>query len=163
VSDSESTRVAAQLSPQAAADFARIDSSARWFWWIAGLSLINTVMTLSGSQTSFVMGLGFTLVSDAIFAGNHAVALVIDALALGFFVLMGVMALRHKLWAFYLGTAMYVLDAVIYVLAGDWVPVAFHGLAVYFIALGAMKLIAMRREAGAPAPIAAESAEPNAQ
>ena len=155
MSDSTAAAAASAAPSQLDVDLARIDSSARWFWWIAGLSLVNTVMAMSGSESSFVMGLGFTLVSDAIFANNHLVGLAIDAVAMGFFVLMGVLALRHKLWAFYLGTAIYALDALIYVLAGDWLPVGFHALAIWFIALGAVKLIALRRDAAtAPEPVA---------
>ncbi len=34
-------------------------SGASWFWWIAGLSLVNSIMTHSGSDTGFIIGLGF--------------------------------------------------------------------------------------------------------
>ncbi len=38
----------AQSDPQ-------IISGARWFWWIAGLSLVNSVLIHGGSDTSFVI------------------------------------------------------------------------------------------------------------
>ena len=38
-----------------------VAGGARWFWWIAALSLVNTVLIHSGSQTSFVIGLGLGL------------------------------------------------------------------------------------------------------
>ena len=121
-----------------------VQSAARWFWWVAGLSLINIIMTQSGSDTSFVMGLGFTAVSDAIFESNKAIGFVIDALALGFFFFLGLQGMRGKLWAFYLGISVYVLDALIYVFVQDWMPVAFHALAIFFIAKGALALVASR-------------------
>src|ERR1044071_6443875 len=31
-----------------------------WFYWIAGLSLVNSVLALSGSETRFILGLGIT-------------------------------------------------------------------------------------------------------
>jgi len=115
-------------------------SAARWFWWIAGLSLINTVLMHTGSNINFVLGLGVTAVSDAVFAGNPLVGYAIDAVALGFFYLMGVQARHGRLWAFYLGGTVYALDALVYVRFQDWMPVAFHAFVIYFIARGVMFL-----------------------
>jgi hypothetical protein len=125
---------------EAAATLPVVRSAARWFWWIAGLSLVNIVMFQSGSQTSFVMGLGITTVSDVVYAGNKVVGFVIDAIALGFFVWVGFQAQSAKLWAFYLGVTVYVLDALIYAYVQDWMPVAFHGLAIFFIVKGILAL-----------------------
>jgi hypothetical protein len=123
-----------------------VQSAARWFWWIAGLSLVNTVLAHSGSDSNFVIGLGITAISDAVFANVKALAFVIDAIAVGFFFLIGLKAQQGKTWAFYLGLVAYALDALIYVRFADWMPVAFHGLAIFFIVRGLMRL----RE-GAPA------------
>ncbi|TMH09643.1 MAG: hypothetical protein E6H58_13580 [Betaproteobacteria bacterium] len=123
-------------------------SGARWFWWIAGLSLVNIVLAQSGSDTNFVIGLGITAVSDAIFSSAKAVGFTIDAIALGFFFLMGRLAQRGTLWPFFLGAAVYLLDALIYVMVKEWMPVAFHALALFFILNGAMSLRAALRSAG---------------
>ncbi|HEY4037319.1 MAG TPA: hypothetical protein VGM15_00740, partial [Burkholderiaceae bacterium] len=124
-----------------------IRSGARWFWWIAGLSLVNIVLFQTKSNTSFVVGLGITAISDAVFSQDKAVGFVIDALAVGFFLLMGAQAARGMLWAFYVGLAVYALDALIYLNYQDWMPVAFHALAIFFIAKGAMALRAALRPA----------------
>ena len=50
-------------------------NAARWFWWIAGLSLVNTVLFYSGSNTSFIVGLGLTTVAAVSFEHNVAVAI----------------------------------------------------------------------------------------
>jgi hypothetical protein len=123
-----------------------VQSAARWFWWIAGLSLVNIVMAQSGSETSFVMGLGITAVSDAIFEAQKAIGFVVDAVVLGFFFFLGLQAMRGKLWAFYLGITVYAFDALIYLFVQDWMPVAFHALAIFFISKGAVALIASHRE-----------------
>jgi hypothetical protein len=123
-----------------AAAIPAVKSGARWFWWIAGLSLVNIVLFQSGSTTNFVVGLGVTALSDAMFAQSKSIGFVIDAIALGFFFLMGLQAQRGKLWVFYLGVTVYALDALIYVAYQDWMPVAFHGLAIYFIIKGVMSL-----------------------
>src|SRR5204862_7358124 len=101
-----------------------------------------------GSDTNFVIGLGITAVSDAIFSSAKAVGFTIDAIALGFFFLMGRLAQRGTLWPFFLGAAVYLLDALIYVMVKEWMPVAFHALALFFILNGAMSLRAALRSAG---------------
>jgi hypothetical protein len=136
----------ALIPPPAAARSPLVNSGARWFWWIAGLSLVNIIMSQSGSKTSFVMGLGITAVSDALFEAQKAIGFGIDALILGLFFFLGQQALRGKLWAFYLGITLYALDALIYLILQDWMPVAFHALAIFFIARGAVALIASRQQ-----------------
>lgn len=123
-----------------------VQSAGRWFYWIVGLSVINTIMSMSGSNTSFVMGLAMTAVSDALFSDTKVVAFVIDAIVLAFFAFVGMQAVRGRLWAFYLGVVVYAIDALIYLAFGDWMPVAFHGLALFFIARGAITLISERQQ-----------------
>jgi len=117
-----------------------VQSAARWFWWIAGLSLINTVLTLTGTHMQLVVGLGLTLVSDVTFGGASPLGFAIDALALAFFFFMGRQAQRGQLWAFYLGIAVYCIDALVYVRFQDWMAVAFHGVVIYFIVRGLLVL-----------------------
>ena len=38
----------------------RFRTGANGFYWIAGLSVINSILWLRGSQTTFLMGLGIT-------------------------------------------------------------------------------------------------------
>lgn len=118
----------------------RIARSARWFWWIAGLSLINTILMNSGSQTSFVIGLGFTIMSDAFFHAFKPAAFLVDAVALGFFYAMGYFALRGYRWAFIVGGVVYALDAMIYLYFQDFMPLAFHAWALFSITTGAIAL-----------------------
>lgn len=125
-----------------------VQSAGRWFWWIAGLSLVNTVLIHSGSSTSFVVGLGMTMIVDVALASQKLLAISIDALVVGFFVFVGLFAARGKAWAFYLGLVVYGLDALIYAKFSDWMPVAFHGLAIFFIVRGLTRLRAVAPEAG---------------
>lgn len=126
-----------------------VKSAARWFWWIAGLSLVNTVLLHAGSDTSFVLGLAMTTLADVAFASMLPVALALVAITIGFYFFMGLQAQRGKLWAFYLGLTVYVVDALIYARFEDWMSVGFHAFAIFCIAKGVMRL----RELGAqPAP-----------
>ncbi|MES3025834.1 MAG: hypothetical protein V4857_30005 [Pseudomonadota bacterium] len=124
---------------------AGVQSAARWFWWIAGLSLVNTVMAMSGSHGGFVMGLGFTALVDGLLADQKVIGLAFNAAVIGFFVFLGLQGVRGKLWAFWVGIALYTLDALIYLMVEDWMPVAFHGLAIFFLVTGAIALVAHRK------------------
>jgi hypothetical protein len=124
-----------------------VQAGAKWFWWIAGLSLVNTVMIYTGTDLSFVVGLGITLVSDIVFADVKPIAFAIDAVVLGFFFLMGYYGSRGHDWAFYLGLTVYVIDALVYVWFQDWMSVGFHALVIFFIVRGLMAL----RQAPQPA------------
>ena len=117
-----------------------IANSARWFWWIAGLSLVNSVMIHSGSERTFLAGLGFTLMADALFHTFKPAAFLFDALGIGFFVVIGLMALRGYRWAFMVGGIFYALDAVIYLCLQAFLPLAFHGWALFSIWTGGMAL-----------------------
>jgi len=118
-------------------------SAARWFWWIAGLSLVNLVMNLNGSDTNFVIGLAMTSLISGMFAGTVPVALALAGVIIGFYVWMGWQGQRGKLWAFYAGLAVYAVDALIYARFEDWMPVAFHAFALYCIGKGVMRLRAL--------------------
>ncbi|HPM80992.1 MAG TPA: hypothetical protein PLF81_09845, partial [Candidatus Anammoximicrobium sp.] len=54
------------LRAQLAQLHARGTSGAGWFYWIAALSLVNSIILLSGGDRHFVVGLGVTLVADVV-------------------------------------------------------------------------------------------------
>lgn len=130
-----------------------IQSGASWFWWIAGLSVVNTLMIHSGTDRNFVIGLGFTLLADAIFKEIKVIAFIVDAVALATFVGFGLLSRKGYLWAFITGIVFYTLDAGIYVLGQDWMSVAFHGLALFYMIRGAKALRDDLKAAAAP-PVA---------
>ena len=125
---------------------ARFKSGARWFFWIAGLSMLNAVLIASGSSITFVVGLGATIVVDAVAlhlrqgGGNAtliiAVSLAIDAFIAGFFVLFGVLALKRNTGAFVAGMILYAADAALLAWAQDWFSCVFHALALWFLFSG---------------------------
>ena len=129
-----------------------VQSAARWFWWIAGLSLVNVVLFHSGSNTSFVVGLAMTTLANVVFVKSLPIAILLTAITVGFYFLMGLYGQRGRLWAFYLGLALYVLDALIYMAFQDWMSVGFHVLATYFIFKGVQRV---RELARTPSPAGA--------
>lgn len=102
---------------------------ARWFYWVAAVSLINTVGALSGQHWRFIIGLGTTQVATgmAVRAGRGwSPALLLDLVLIGGFVLLGYLALQGRLWSFAVGFAVYALDGLIFLAARNWIGLGFH-------------------------------------
>ncbi len=121
----------------------QLKGGVNWFFWIAGLSVINTVIYLTGGSITFVVGLGITQVIDVVAsviaeeasAGSatilHAIALFLDFVIAGVFVLFGVLGRRRIKWAIVVGMVLYAGDGVLSVVIQDWLGVVFHLLALY--------------------------------
>ena len=43
----------------------RVKSGANWFYWIAALSLVNSIIVMANGQWSFILGLGVTEIENA--------------------------------------------------------------------------------------------------
>jgi hypothetical protein len=118
----------------------KADSGGRWFYWIAGLSLITSLIALTGNGWGFLVSLGVTQVASAIGAnaGDAAkvIAVIFVVLATGLFAGFGVLAAKRYVWAFVLGIVLYALDGLIFVLIQNWIGLVFHGLVVYWLIMG---------------------------
>jgi hypothetical protein len=132
-----------------------VKNGAGWFWWIAALSLINTVLIHSGSDTSLAIGLGFTLMADAIFKEHVAIAFVIDAIALAAVLGLGFFAHKGYVWAFVVGIVLYSFDALIYVFIQGWMGVGIHCVALFYMVRGTVRLRKALKEAAEPTMAAA--------
>lgn len=123
---------------------AKAHSGANWFFWIAGLSIINSIILFMDGQWSFLAGLGITQVIDGLAyqisgevgTGATIVALVLDAMVAGFFVMFGLQARSGQNWAFIAGMIIYALDMLLSVLARDLFSIGFHLLALFFMYQG---------------------------
>ena len=128
------------LAPAQAAALAvsRLKSGASWFYWIAGLSLINSVVSFTGSGWRFILGLGITQVLDAFGSriGSKVAALVLDLGVAGAFILFGVFAHKAQTWAFIIGMALFALDGLIFLVRQDWIGVGFHAFVLYCLFRG---------------------------
>jgi hypothetical protein len=107
-------------------------SGANWFYWIAGLSFINTIIARFEGGWTFVVGLGLTQVVDVVISLIEmemgieyatillVVNLVIDLFLIGLFVLFGILASRQHRWAFIAGMVLYALDALLILWLEDY-------------------------------------------
>lgn len=121
-----------------------LQSSARWFYWITGLSLINTIIIFSGGGVSFIVGLGITQIIDGIVfeASSTAkfIALFINVSISGMFAIFGYFALKQEKWAFIVGMVLYFLDGLIFLLVSDWLSIGFHAFVLFSLFAGVKSL-----------------------
>lgn len=122
--------------------FLTVRRGANWFYWIAALSLVNSVIMLMGGNVHFVIGLGVTAIIDAVASAigeeNADIATItklgafaMDLVVAGVVVLFGWLANRRITAIFALGMALYLMDGLIFVLFQDWMSVGFHAFALF--------------------------------
>ncbi|GAB4367932.1 MAG: hypothetical protein Kow0062_00720 [Acidobacteriota bacterium] len=168
VDQTPAQRAAVELEKTASA----VGAGANWFYWIAGLSLLNSAIVAFGGQWSFVIGLGATQIVDAFslaateeLVGQQALAVRAVAFAMAvvpaaIFACFGWLARQRLGWAFLVGGALYAADGLIFVLVGDWLSVGFHVFALAGILSGFAALRRLRGLEGAavapaePIPVA---------
>lgn len=120
----------------------QIVRSANWFYWIAGLSIVNLFAALLGANFRFVIGLGFSevltgLADEATKSGHSWLPMYIGCvLVTGFFAACGWLTRRPSLIALIVGMVVFALDTLIFVMGSDWIGVAFHGWALYQLGRG---------------------------
>lgn len=124
------------------------NSGASWFYWIAGLSIINSLIVHFGGDSSFPLGLGATLGIDlfaregaeALGAGAgrvlNSIAIALDFVIIGFFILCGKKAIQGAAWAFVVGGFFYTLDTLIMLAVQEWLGVGLHLWAMFSLFMG---------------------------
>ncbi len=150
-----STGAAPQLDPAAQQQLELVNhqnkmkSGANWFYWIAALSLINTIISISGGRFSFIFGLGLTQVVDA-FAGEAGRAAIVPQLIISAFIAalvagFGFLANKEHAWAFWVGMVCYAGDGLLCLLARDFLATAFHAWAIFGIYGGVKALQSLQQ------------------
>ena len=118
------------------------DTGANWFYWIAGLSLVNTAMAHGGADRHFIIGLSITAIVDVIAQEigkkNPDSATLAMGIAIGFSVCVaavviafGWLSRKRLIWVFAIGMGLYLLDGLLYLVLGDYLSAGFHGYALF--------------------------------
>jgi hypothetical protein len=123
----------------------RIRSGASWFYWIAALSLINSVLLFARSSIGFALGLGVTREIDWRMGQSPAVALTLDVLVCGVVALFGFLAIKRIHAAFVIGMVVLALDAALTIHQQAWLSLAFHAWALFSIFMAFQASRAARR------------------
>ena len=113
-------------------------SHAHWFYWITGLSIINSLIAFFNGTVSFIVGLGITQAVDAVTMeasdGNITLRLIglsISILIACGYLIFGRFAAKMQTWAFVTGIIFYALDTVLCLIFQDWFSAAFHAWVLY--------------------------------
>ena len=107
-----------------------IKRSGKEFFWIAGLSVLNSVALYFGSNFVIAIGLGITQIFDIVMASivgaGKIIPIFFNLLTVGFFIFLGYKAVQLKRWAFVTGFVLYFLDTLIFIFAKDIIGSVLH-------------------------------------
>ncbi|MGH7599621.1 MAG: ankyrin repeat domain-containing protein [bacterium] len=113
-------------------------SGAKWFFLIAGLSLVNSLIVLFGGNLYFLVGLGITQFIDGFAIGMvnesgaefrtvaNTIAFLFDVGIAGVFVAFGVFARKRQKWSFITGMCLYAFDGLLFLLFKEFLALGFH-------------------------------------
>jgi hypothetical protein len=123
----------------------KVRNGTNWFFWIGGLSIVNTLVYFFGGTFTFVIGLGATQFVDGFMSAlaqdlgpgwnvARLLGLVIDICISGVFFLFGYLGRQRRPWAVIIGIVLYALDGVLLLTFLDFIGAGFHLIALLSIA-----------------------------
>ena len=135
----------------------RFASGANWFYWIAGLTLVTSLIGLMGGAWSFALSLGITQVIDglALYASESfgeaakVIAIVLDIFITALFAGFGYLANKRYMWIYLTGIIVFLLDSLISVVIFDVLGILIHGFALVMMIRGYIAgrdMLALERE-----------------
>jgi hypothetical protein len=122
----------------------RYKTGANWFYWIAGLTIITSVIAIFGGGWRFLISLGSTQLIDGIAevfsaelgSAPKIIAFVLDLIVTGVFVLFGYLSNQKYLWAYMAGMVVFLLDGLVNLVVVDWIGVIVHVVVLFFMFRG---------------------------
>jgi len=139
----------------------RARAGINWFYWVAGLTIINTIIFVTGNTPNYFLGLGLSQMVDSytvtVATGTEMaplmrwVAAAIDVLLAGVFIIFGFRGQRsYRSWIV-AGIGLYTLDGLIFLFFSVWLGVLFHAFVIYKL-VGGMRAMDELNQMGPPAP-----------
>ncbi len=118
----------------------RISVGPSCFYWIAALTVLNSIVVISGRSLRFAIGLGITAQIDLKAKELGAVGVMLDLLIsgtiAGIFAVLGNLAGKRIRWAFLAGMVLYGCDGLICLAAKDILGAALHAYTIFAISRG---------------------------
>jgi len=122
----------------------KLRNGANWFYWIAGLSVVNSFILLADGDRQFVVGLGIAQFVNAVAIeiGKQnpdaafvckIVAGVFTCIAAAVFAAFGMGSRRRLTWVFVCGMVLYALDGLLFLILQDFFSFGFHIFALFGI------------------------------
>jgi hypothetical protein len=151
----------------------RYRSGANWFYWIAGLTLVTSIIGLLGGGWRFFLSLGVTQVIDGIALvaaeslgdATKVIAIVLDIVITAMFAGFAYLAHKRQLWAYMAGIVVFGLDGLLSLAIFDIIGILVHAFVLVMMIRGFMagrEMLALER-AMAQAAQMAQATEANAQ
>ena len=134
----------------------RMRRGAGWFFTMALLSGVNSVLQIFDAKIRFIFGLGITQVVDGVARGMGQGGTVVIAVVDGLFIVMLIFCSRWakagSQGAFLGGMVAYALDGVLLLLFSMWLDAAVHAYALWMIWQGytASRELAQMQQAAQP-------------
>ena len=118
----------------------RISTGPACFYWIAALTVLNSIVVIFGHSLRFAIGLGIIAGIDVKAKELGAAGAVLDLLISGtiaaIFVVLGNLAGKQIRWAFLAGITLYGFDGLVCMAAGDILGAALHVYTIFAISRG---------------------------
>ena len=133
----------------------RAKDGINWFYWIALISVITTIIFVTGGTPNFFLSLGVNQLVEgytvAVANGTQVAPLMrwvagaIELLLAGVFVLFGMRGSRsYRSWIV-AGIMLYALDGLIFAYLGVWIGVIVHAFIMYNLVRGLRALDSLNR------------------
>lgn len=139
----------------------RAKDGINWFYWVALISVITTIIFVAGGTPNFFLSLGINqlVIGYTIAVGSgtqvgplmHWVAGAIDLLFAGVFVIFGYRGSRSYRGWIVAGIILYALDGLIFAYLGVWLGVIVHAFVMYNLVRGLRAMDSLKRM-GPPGP-----------
>lgn len=119
-----------------------IDRSSWWFFTVAGLSLLNTILFHLGINVTFVFGLSITRIFDILASSPGLLKpelwelFFLHFIILGAVVSLGLIARKGNTYAFLAGIFFFLLDTLLTLIYRDFIEVFFHCIVLYNFCIG---------------------------
>jgi hypothetical protein len=128
-----------------------------WFFWTAGLSVINVITSIVIGMPNYVFG-----VANGRFVGGMAIGIAqifgvanwgmgvllitqsFDLPFAGLFIAAGILARKQYRWVVKAGLVLYAVDCVIFIIFANWIGVAIHVVALWRLWIGLQALSGLR-------------------
>lgn len=120
-----------------------VRKAANWFYWKAGLTVVNSILAIAGVYWQFFLGLtlpqlfhgivvGISQLSpDANLKPFQGIVFVISLIGSGLVGFFGYQAKQGKKWAFILGIIIFAFDGLLYLLTLSIFGIVIHVYAIY--------------------------------
>jgi hypothetical protein len=127
----------------------QLKTAANWFLTISALSMVNSLVLMFGGKFSFIVGLGVTTIASVIASELGMIGKIIifgfNLVAAGVFVTFGILGKKQYKWALIIGMVLYAIDGLFFLLAQDFLSLAFHGYALFRIYNGIPAINSLKR------------------